>query len=127
MMKKSNFFLYLILAITIVLSVYGLLHYLKIIQLPMKLFLIVFIIIPFIFLTGGMIVALGKNKNPDSFAQRFLLLTTFQFLAVLSILMAVWYKAGIHLKPFGFQFISVFIILMMIQSILLIRLGRNGN
>lgn len=127
MMKKSNFFLYLIIAIAAVLAVFGLAHYFKIIQLPIKLFLIFFIVIPFLFLTGGVIATVGTYKTPDAFAQRFLLLTTFQFLAVLSILMAVWYKAGTFLKAFGFQFIAVFLLLMLIQSILLIRLGKSGK
>lgn len=122
-MKKSSFFVSLIAAISIVLSIFGLLHYLKVLQLPMNLFLVFFLLIPFLFLVGGVIVTVGNYRTPDAFAQRFLLLTTFQFIAVLSILMAVWYKAFEHLKSFGFQFISVFLVLMLIQSVLLIRLG----
>jgi hypothetical protein len=125
MMKKSNFFLYLIIGISLVLTVFGLLHYLKILQLPMNLFLIFFIVVPFLFLTGGVIATVGNYKTPDAFAQRFLLLTTFQFLMVLSILMAVWYKDFKYLKAFGFQFLSIFLVLMLIQSVLLIRLGSS--
>lgn len=127
MMKKNNYFLYLIIAIIIVLTSFGLLHYLKIIQLPVKLFLLVNILIPVLFLGGAMIITVGKYKNPDSFAQRFMLLTTFQLLTILSVIAAVWYISKIHLKAFGLQFVSVFVLLMFIQSFLLVRLGRTEN
>lgn len=69
----------------------------------------------------------GKYKNPDSFAQRFMLLTTFQLLAILSVIAAVWYVSEPHLKAFGLQFVSVFVLLMFVQSFLLIRLGAKGK
>lgn len=127
MMKKSNYFLYLTIAIIVVLTTFGLLHYAKIIQLPLKMFLLVNILIPVLFLGGAMIITIGKHKNPDSFAQRFMLLTTFQLLTILSVIAAVWYVSKIHLKAFGLQFVSVFVLLMFIQSFLLVRLGAKGK
>ncbi len=124
-MKKSNYFLYIIVAVIAALSVFGSMHSLKIIQLPMKLFLLINIVIPILFLGGGIIITAGKYKNPDSFAQRFMLLTTFQLLTILSVIAAVWYTAKLHLKAFGLQFVSVFVFLMIIQSLLLIRLGTD--
>lgn len=127
MMKRSNYFLYLIITLVVVLSIFGLMHYLKLIQLPVKLFLLINILIPVLFLGGGMIMTLGKYRNTDSFAQRFMLLTTFQLLTILSVIAAVWYTAKLHLKSFGLQFVSVFVLLMIIQSLLLIRLGTKGK
>lgn len=124
-MKKNSYFLYLISAVSIVLVVYGLLHAFHLIQLPMKLFLLVNIVIPVLFIGGAAIVTVGKKKNPESFAQRFMLMTTFQLLTILSIIAAIWYKANIHLKAFGLQFVSVFVILMIFHSLLLIRLGAE--
>lgn len=127
MMKKNNYFLYLTIAVAVVLTTFGLLHYLKIIQLPLKLFLLVNILIPVLFLLGALIITMGKYKSPDSFAQRFMLLTTFQLLTILSVIAGVWYVSKIHLKAFGLQFVSVFVLLMFVQSFLLIRLGANGK
>lgn len=124
-MKKSNYFLYLISALLIVLVVYDLLHAFHLIQLPMKLFLLVNIVIPVLFIGGAAIITVGRKKNPESFAQRFMLMTTFQLLTILSIVAAIWYKANIHLKSFGLQFVSVFVILMIFHSLLLVRLGAE--
>ncbi|MBC9812332.1 hypothetical protein H9Y05_07535 [Crocinitomicaceae bacterium CZZ-1] len=124
-MKKNSYFLYLMSAVSIVLVAYGLLHALHLIQLPMKLFLLVNIVIPVLFIGGAAIVTVGKKKNPESFAQRFMLMTTFQLLTILSIIAAIWYKANIHLKSFGLQFVSVFVVLMIFHSLLLIRLGAE--
>lgn len=124
-MKKSNYFLYLFSAVSIVLLVYGLMHAFHLIQLPMKLFILVNTVIPLLFVGGAAILTVGKKKNPESFAQRFMLMTTFQLLTILSIIAAIWYKANIHLKSFGLQFVSVFVILMIFHSLLLVRLGAE--
>jgi hypothetical protein len=46
-------------------------------------------------------------------------------LFVLAILGAVWFKMNMHLKAFGFQFIAVFVALMIVQSVLLIKANND--
>ncbi len=117
---KSRKFVVQMLGVQIsVLVCYGLLHYSKVLQLPFNLFLIQFIVVPFIFILGTFIMWSGLGKEPEVFVGRFLILTTFQFLAVLSIMAAVWYKMNAHLKPFAFQFLGLFIALMIAQSVLI--------
>lgn len=114
------------MAIVAVLLVYNGLHLYKIIQLPINLFILVNILIPILFIGGAMIMR-GVNKDTDSFAQRFMILTTFQLLTNLFVIAIVWSVAKSSLKQFGLQFISIFIVLMMIQSVLLVRVGTTKN
>lgn len=123
-MKSSRYVLMMIASIILVLGVFGLLHKIHVLELPMNLFLIFNILIPFIFLLGGVIIVSGFNKPPDIYVQRFMILTTFQFLAVLAIIGAVWYKSNHNLRAFGLQFVSVFVALMIIQSFLLLRANK---
>lgn len=127
-MTKNNYFFSLIVAIGVVLCAFGLLHYLKFILLPMQLFVLINVAIPILFLAGTAIVTIGKHKGPESFVQRFFLLTTFQILAVLAVIAGVWYVAVSNkdLMAFGLQFVSVFTVLMAVQSVLLIRLKKGG-
>lgn len=124
-MKSKKFITQLLIGIVSVLVVFGLLHFFKAIQLPFNLFLLIFIIVPLLFISGGILMATSFSKAPDVFVNRFMILTTFQFLFVLAILGAVWYKMNIHLKAFGFQFIAVFVSLMIVQSILLIKANND--
>lgn len=124
-MKSKAFITQLLIGIVCVLIVFGLLHQFKVIQLPYNLFLLIFVIVPLIFISGGILMATSFSKAPDVFVNRFMILTTFQFLFVLAILGAVWYKMNMHLKAFGFQFIAVFVALMIVQSILLVKSNKE--
>lgn len=124
-MKSKKFITQLLTGIVSVLVVFGLLHYFKVLQLPFNLFLLIFVIVPLLFISGGILMATSFSKAPDVFVNRFMILTTFQFLFVLAILGAVWYKMNLHLKAFGFQFIAVFVALMIVQSVLLIKANND--
>ena len=80
------------------------------------------VVISILFIAGAFIIAPGFVKDPDSFVNRFLVLTTLQMLAMLSLLAALVYVKVPDMRGIGFHSISIFIILLMIQSILLIRL-----
>lgn len=123
-MKKERYFLYLILAVVLVLGIYDLLYYFDVLQIPQKLMLIINIVVPFQFITGGLITTFGIQKQPETFAQRFLILTTFQMLSVIAILVAVWWAAKPDLRIFAFQFLGVFMTIMIVQSALLIRFSE---
>jgi len=123
-MKSKKFAFLMLAAITTVLGVFSLLHQIDLLSLPHRLFLIMIMVIAFIFISGLGIMFNVFYKEPDVFVNRFMILTTLQFLTVLSILGAVWYKMPFHLKAFGFQFICLFITLMVIQSAVILRINK---
>ncbi len=127
MTKSKAFAIRMVLSLVLVISLFVGMHALKIIVLPIPLFKLVLILIPFIFLGGGIIVISGLNKAPDVMVNRFMLLTTFQLLAVLSILVAIAFKMHAHLRAFGFQFISIFILLMLMQSYFIVKAANEDK
>lgn len=127
MTKSKGFAIRMFVSLVVVLTLYSALHALKILSLPLPLFKIVLLLIPVVFITGGMVMSTGFGKGPDVFVGRFLILTTIQLLAVLSILVAVAYKMNTHLKAFGFQFVAIFILLMLLQSFFIIQMNNKKN
>lgn len=79
------------------------------------------IIVLLLFIGGGKLMASGFEKGPDVFVNKFLILTTFQLLAIMAILMAMIYVKLPDFRGVAFHTISVFIILLGVQSILLIE------
>lgn len=125
-MKTSSYFFAIGLAMFIVLGSLDLLHYLKVLSLPIKLFTLLNMVIPFVFMIGGAIVALSKNKEPHVQVNAFFLLTTFQFMTMLAIIAAVWFKFHFALKSFGLQLVSVYVILLFFQSWLILKSVNNN-
>jgi 4-amino-4-deoxy-L-arabinose transferase-like glycosyltransferase len=125
-MTKNKYISLMVAAILICLLLFGALHYFKILSLPIKLFGLIYVVIPALFL-GSIYVVLGDKSKVEVFVQRFMILTTFQLLTNLFLIAAVWYVAKPYLKQFGLQLISVFILLMAIQSILLIRFSATQS
>jgi len=78
-------------------------------------------VIAILFFAGGLLIAPGLVKDPDVFVNRFLILTTVQMLAMLALLAALVYVKIPDMRGVGFHSISVFVILLGIQSVLLIR------
>lgn len=126
-MKKEHYFLYLILGVVLVLGLYDLLYYFGVLEIPEKLMLILNIIIPFQFITGGLIVTFGDSVRQEAFAQRFLILTTYQMFLVMIVLIAVWIMAKPDLKVFSFHFLGLLFVMKAIQSALLIRYNRKNQ
>jgi len=89
--------------------------------LPNSLFWAINYSIFTLFVGGGVIIATGKKAIHDQLAPRFLIMTTVHFLAILAILIIVWYTSKEHLRNFSLQFISVFLLLMIIHSFLLVK------
>ena len=79
------------------------------------------IIVLLLFIGGGKLIAGGFAKGPDVFVNKFLILTTFQLLAIMTILMAMIYVKLPDFRGVAFHTISIFIILLGVQSILLIE------
>jgi len=121
MTKSNKFSLQLAGFIIIALVGFTLLHFFDVLSLPRRLFYILILIITMLFLVSAAIMYNSFTKSPEVFVNKFLIITTFQFLAVLSVIGAIWYKMPYHLKAFGFQFIGVFIALMIAQSVIILR------
>ena len=121
MTKSNKFSIQLVALIIIALGGFSILHFLDVLSLPQRLFYVLAIVISALFLISGAIMYNGFKKGPDVFVNKFMIITTFQFLAVLSVIGAVWYKLPHNFKAFGFQFIGLFIFLMIVQSVLILR------
>lgn len=69
-----------------------------------------------------------RNKNPEkfNFTQRFILLTTFQFLSFLSLIAALKFSDVLHLQFWGMSVATIFLSILIIQSVLLL-LSIKGN
>ena len=79
------------------------------------------IIVLLLFIGGGKLIAGGFEKAPDVFVNKFLILTTFQLLAIMAILMAMIYVKLPDFRGVAFHTISLFVMLLAVQSILLIE------
>lgn len=124
-MKKEQYFLYLILGIVLVLGLYDTLYYIGVLEIPKRLMLILNIVIPFQFLTGSLIITFGNSLRQETFAQRFLVLTTYQMFLVMIVLVAVWVMSKPEFRVFSFHFLGLLFTMKAIQSILLIQYNKN--
>lgn len=125
MMSKKSFFLYLSIATLFVVLFFDFLYFFEVSRLPLALIVLINIALAIQFIAGGLIVVAGKQNNPESFSQRFLLLTTFQLFSVLTVILIIWYGSKDVLKPFLIQYVGLFAVLMIIQTLLLIRLSKS--
>ena len=89
----------------------------------LKLDIIVFIL----FAGGSLLIAPGLEKDPDIFVNRFLILTTFQLLAMLAILAAMAYSKLPDFRHISFHTLSVFVLLLGVQSALLVRFVNKSK
>lgn len=80
-----------------------------------------------IFAIGSLIIVPGLKKDPERFAIHFLGLTTFQMLAAFGVIGFLAFQKIDQVKSIGLHFISIFCILLFIQSLLLIRINRSNS
>ena len=77
-----------------------------------------------VFVLGSVIISPALNKGADEFALKFLLLTTVQMLSIFGIVGVLAFRKVPDFRLIGFNVISVFCILLFIQSFLLVKLNR---
>lgn len=71
---------------------------------------------------GGILIAFpGIKKGGESFVQRFLIITTVQLLMMMGLILILTFSKISHTRALGFNAITVFVILLFIQSIYLIK------
>jgi len=78
-----------------------------------------------VFGLGAILIGPGLDKDPENFVNRFLILTTVQLLAAMSILAALAYLEMSDMRVVALQFISVFVILLAVQSFFLVKGVKN--
>ena len=78
-----------------------------------------------VFGLGAILIGPGLDKDPENFVNRFLILTTVQLLAAMSILAALAYLKMSDMRVVALQFISVFVILLAVQSFFLVKGVKN--
>jgi len=124
-MNKRNYILLLLGCVAFVLGGFNYFHALEWLQLPTTLLWWCNGIVAVLFILGALIITAGQTPIHEKFAQRFLIMTTFHFFAIFAILITVWYTSKEHLRSFSLQFITLFILLLIVQSLLLMVLIRN--
>ncbi len=87
--------------------------------------LILDILLLLVFGLGAILIGPGLDKDPENFVNRFLILTTIQLLGAMSILAALAYMKMPDMRIIALQFISVFIILLGVQSFFLVKGVKN--
>ena len=124
-MKIKSYTTRFVPLVVLLLVVHILLVYLNVFPFNFRLTLISDFALLFIFSLGVPIVSVGlKKKEEGGFVGSFLILTTVQMLSTLSVLGAFVYTQVPQFREISLQLISVFIILLIVQSIFLIKLVK---
>ena len=80
-----------------------------------------------VFGAGAILVSPGLDKEPENFVNRFLILTTVQLLAAMSMLAALAYLKMPDMRTVALQFVAVFVVLLALQSFFLVKGVKNSN
>lgn len=120
-MKSKHFSFRFIILLLLVLSAHSVLVFLEIFKVDFTKFISLEIVLFVIYALGIIVIAPGLDKNPENFVGRFLILTTIQLLAAMSVLAALAYVQVPEMRSLSLHFISVFVIVLGIQSFLLVK------
>jgi hypothetical protein len=125
-MSKQKFFLkQFFLSIASIVSFYFGMVSLQIIPINPFGAVLVYLTIAFIFLLGMLIIAPSLDKDAEQFAIKFLLLTTVQLLLSFLVIGTVVFMRLEEFRQIGFHMVSLFVLLLGIQSFLLIRISNR--
>ena len=124
-MKNSRFVLIYAGILILTIALFSFMHQLGVWTLPQKNFFIISGSIIFSGLLGLLIMNPISIKNPEQYVGRFLILTTVQMLAIMSVLLALWYSDKTHLRASGLQLVAVFVFFLVGQSVLLIQSKKD--
>jgi hypothetical protein len=106
------------------LSFYSGLAQLEIIHIDPMSRLIVLLINGSLYGLGTLIIAPGLNRSAHNFVLRFLILTTVQMIALLSIVVALIYIQFDDFRTIVIHALAIFLFYMGFQSFLLVRYSR---
>ena len=125
MSKRKYFLKQFFLSIASIVSFYFGMVSLQIIPINPFGVVLVSLTIAFIFLLGMLIIAPSLDKDAEQFAIKFLLLTTVQLLLSFLIIGTVVFMRLEEFRRIGFHMVSLFVLLLGIQSFLLIRISNR--
>ena len=125
MSKRKYFLKQFFLSIASIVSFYFGMVSLQIIPINPFGAVLVSLTIAFIFLLGMLIIAPSLDKDAEQFAIKFLLLTTVQLLLSFLIIGIVVFMRLEEFRQIGFHMVSLFVLLLGIQSFLLIRISNR--
>ena len=125
MSKRKLFSKQFFLVIASIVSMYLGMVSLQIIPILSFGAVLVSLTIAFIFLLGMLIIAPSLDKDAEQFAIKFLLLTTVQLLLSFLIIGTVVFMRLEEFRRIGFHMVSLFVLLLGIQSFLLIRISNR--
>ena len=125
MSKRKYFLKQFFLSIASIVSFYLGMVSLQIIPINPFGAVLVSLTIAFIFLLGMLIIAPSLDKDAEQFAIKFLLLTTVQLLLSFLVIGTVVFMRLEEFRQIGFHMVSLFVLLLGIQSFLLIRISNR--
>jgi hypothetical protein len=125
MSKRKYFLKQFFLSIASIVSFYLGMVSLQIIPINPFGAVLVSLTIAFIFLLGMLIIAPSLDKDAEQFAIKFLLLTTVQLLLSFLVIGTVVFMRLEEFRRIGFHMVSLFVLLLGIQSFLLIRISNR--
>jgi hypothetical protein len=125
MSKRKYFLKQFFLSIASIVSFYFGMVSLQIIPINPFGAVLVSLTIAFIFLLGMLIIAPSLDKDAEQFAIKFLLLTTVQLLLSFLIIGTVVFMRLEEFRRIGFHMVSLFALLLGMQSFLLIRISNR--
>lgn len=127
-MNKARLFTLIILgSLLVVLGTYVALVQGHVLQLVEKHAIIISLTISIIFGGGIPLITPSFHQDPEKFVGRFLILTTVQLLLAMSILLAFIVSKQSDAKMMCFHFISLFVLLLIVQSIGLIKVANSTD
>lgn len=127
-MNKARLFTLIILgSLLVVLGTYVALVQGHVLQLVEKHAIIISLTISIIFGGGIPLITPSFRQDPEKFVGGFLVLTTVQLLLAMSILLAFVVSKQTDAKIMCFHFISLFVIILIIQSLGLIKVANSTD
>src|SRR5574343_364235 len=127
-MNKARLFTFIILgSLLVVLGAYVALVQGNVLQLVEEHELILPLTIRIIFGGGIPLITPAFRQDAEKFVGRFLVLTTVQLLLAMSILLAFVVSKQTDAKLMCFHFISLFVIILIIQSLGLIKVANSTD
>lgn len=120
-MKSKQFSIRFFILLTLILVIHSSLVLLEVFSVNFSKFISLEVVLFVIYALGIVVIAPGLDKNPDNFVGRFLILTTIQLLAAMSVLAALAYVKVPEMRALSLHFISVFVVILGIQSFLLVK------
>jgi hypothetical protein len=122
--KGSAYASRFLILLTMGIAIYSGLYQLELIHTEPMSLLIVVLINGLLFGLGTLIIAPGLNRSAENFVMRFLILTTVQMIALLSVIVSLIYTQYHDFRTIVIHSLVIFLFFMVFQSFLLVRYSR---